>query len=117
MPAVTMAGPIDRVAELMKHGNTHAIAQFFAASLDVSIMDNANVYSKQQAELVLDKFFKENKPQAVKIVHRVNSNSNYNYAVLTIVTDKGKYRIAFTLKGTGETMEMIELRIETEKPN
>lgn len=115
LPAICNAGPIDKIAELIKQGNIHELSKFFAANVDISILDNTNVYSNTQAEIILQKFFTANKPSSVKILHRVNSNPNYNFAVLILTTDKGKYRVALTLKGTGEAMSIIELRIETEK--
>ena len=115
LPAVCTAGPIDKIAELIKQGNATELAKFFAANVDVSILDNTSVYSKTQTGVILDKFFKENKPQSVKILHRVNSNTNYNFAVLILTTDKGKFRISFTLKEVSGAMAMIELRVETEK--
>ncbi|RFZ90519.1 DUF4783 domain-containing protein [Mucilaginibacter conchicola] len=115
LPVVVNAGPIEKIAELFKKGNTHEIAAYFSANLDITLMDEANTYSKAQAEMLLDKFFKEHKPHAVKILHRISSNVNYNYAVISLVTDKGKFRITYTLKEVGKTMEIIEMRIESEK--
>lgn len=115
LPRALQAGPIERVAELIKQGNAAELAKFFASTIDVTMMETSNVYSKTQAELVLDKFFKENKPHTVKVLHKVNSNATYNYAVLILTTDKGKFRIAYTLKELDKQMVLIELRIESEK--
>lgn len=113
-PAI-QAGPIDKIAELIKQGNVHELAKFLADNVDMAVLDNTDVYSKTQAEIILEKFFKENKPLSVKIFHRVSSNSNYNFAVLILNTDKGKYRVSFTLKEVEKEMVIIDLRIETEK--
>lgn len=114
-PAVWQAGPIDKIGELIKQGNVHELAKIFADNVDMAVLDNTNVYSRTQAELILEKFFKENKPLSIKILHRINSNSNYNFAVLILNTDKGQYRVSFTLKEVAKEMVIIELRIETEK--
>ncbi|TSD67535.1 DUF4783 domain-containing protein [Inquilinus sp. KBS0705] len=115
VPCVGLAGPIEKIAELIKQGNSHELAKYFANSIDVSILDNSNSYSKTQAEIILEKFFKENKPNAVKLLHRINSSTTYNFGVLILTTDKGKYRISYTLKEVDKTMQLIELRIESEK--
>jgi hypothetical protein len=115
LPAICQAGPIDKIAELIKQGNVHELAKFFADNVDMAVLDNTNIYSKTQAEIILEKFFKENKPLSVKILHRVSSNSNYNFAVLILNTDKGQYRVSFTLKEAAKEMVIIDLRIETEK--
>ena len=116
VPNVSLAGPIDKIAELIKQGNSHELAKFFAASVDVTVLDNDNVYSKTQAELILEKFFKDNRPISVTVLHRINSNANYNFGVLLLHTDKGKFRVAYTMKEIEKVMVIIELRIEIEKP-
>jgi hypothetical protein len=115
LPVVCLGGTIEKIAGLIKQGNVHELANFFAANVDISIIDESDVYSKTQAEIILKKFFTTNKPSSVKILHRVNSNPNYNFAVLIVTTDKGVYRVALTMKGAGEALSIIEFRIEAEK--
>ncbi|AMR33874.1 hypothetical protein A0256_21735 [Mucilaginibacter sp. PAMC 26640] len=115
VPNVCKADPIDKIAALIGQGNAHEIARFFAPSVDIAVLENANVYSKTQAEVILEKFFKDNKPQSVAILHRVNSNANYNFGVVLLHTDKGKFRVAYTMKEVEKEMVIIEMRIEIEK--
>ncbi len=114
VPAI-IADPIDKVAELIKQGNTRELSKIFAPSVEITIQDEENVYSKVQAGLILDKFFSQNKPSAFKMLHKVNSNPNYLFGVLILTTDKGPFRVAYTLKETNGVQTLIELRIETEK--
>jgi len=79
------------------------------------MQDDENLYSKTQAGLILDRFFSQNKPTSVKVLHKVNSSQNYVFGVIILNTQKGPYRIAVTLKQTGNTSELIEMRVETEK--
>ena len=113
--SVLFAEPADRIADLIRQGNIHELSKLFAPNIEISIPGNENMYSKVQAELILDKFFNQNKPKSVKILHKINSNPNYRFVVLIINTDKGLYRISCTLKEIDGTFMMIEMRIETEK--
>jgi len=115
VPVVSFADPIDKVAELIRQGNIHELAKYFAPSVEVTILDKENVYSQVQAEMVLDKFFSENKPHSVKLLHKVNSNSTYRLGVIIINTDKEVFRVSFTLKQTDGNLLLIDMRIETEK--
>ena len=107
--------PIDKVAELIGKGNIHEIAKIFAPDLELTLMDDVNTYSKAQAELILEKFFAQNKPNSCKMLHKVNSSTTFRFGVVIINTDKGPYRAAFTLKEVDGNMQLIELRIESEK--
>lgn len=115
IPSVCLAGPIDKIAELLKQGNARELAKYFAATVDITILENTNVYSRAQAEVILDKFFKENKPHNIAVLHRVNSSATFVYSVLLLTTDKGKFRVSYTMKEVEKEMVVIELRIESEK--
>ncbi|MGZ3833486.1 MAG: DUF4783 domain-containing protein, partial [Mucilaginibacter sp.] len=58
---------------------------------------------------------KNNQPKSVKILHRIDSNPNYRFAVLILTTENGIYRTSFSLKNIKGRFEMNELRIEAEK--
>jgi hypothetical protein len=115
VPTAPPADPIDNIANLIRLGNAHKLSKFFAPSVEITIMDQEDVYSKVQAELILDKFFSQNKPGSVKMLHKVNSNPNYRFGVLILTSDKGTYRIAYTLKEADKNLMLIELRIEKGK--
>lgn len=115
VPTAPPADPIDNIANLIRLGNAHELSKFFAPNVEITIMDQEDVYSKVQAELILDKFFSQNKPRSVKMLHKVNSNPNYRFGVLILISDKGTYRIAYTLKEADKNLMLIELRIEKGK--
>ncbi|SHM46496.1 DUF4783 domain-containing protein [Mucilaginibacter sp. OK098] len=113
--AATVTDPIDKVAGLIRQGNVRELSKIFATNIEITIQGEENVYSKVQAGLILDKFFSQNKPVSVKMLHKVNSNPNYLFGVLILNTQKEPFRIAYTLKETEGSLMLIELRIETEK--
>jgi hypothetical protein len=115
LPAVAVADPIDNIADLIRQGNIHELANLFAPSVNVTILDDENIYTKLQAEGVLEKFFSLNKPRTVKILHKITSNPSYKFGVVIVTTEKGTFRIAYTLKETNGSFLLIEMRIEMEK--
>jgi len=115
LPAAAIADPIDNIADLIRQGNIHELANLFAPSVSVTILDDENTYTKPQAEAVLDKFFGQNKPKSVKILHKITSNPSFKFGVVIVTTERGTYRIAYTLKETNGSFLLIEMRIETEK--
>ncbi|MDB5007252.1 MAG: hypothetical protein JWP45_1645 [Mucilaginibacter sp.] len=110
----SLTDPIDNIAGFIRQGNIHELSALFAPNVEIALLGEENVYSKVQAELILDKFFTQNKPKSVKMLHRINSNPNYLFGVLIVDTDKGMFRIACTLKQVDGSSKLIEMRIETE---
>jgi hypothetical protein len=115
VPALSTGDPIDKVASLIRQGNVHGLSAMFAENVEVSIIGDQNVYSKVQARLILDNFFSQNKPKSVKMLHKVNSNPNYQFGALMLDTDKGAYRVTFTLMENNGDMRLIEFGIEADK--
>lgn len=107
--------PIGKTAALIGHGNVHEIAKLFAPTVELTIGENVNTYSSEQAATILTKFFTQNKPTGAHMLHKINSGTNFLFGVVIISTNNGNYRIAFTLKNATSGNQLIELRIENEK--
>ncbi|TDQ06869.1 uncharacterized protein DUF4783 [Pedobacter metabolipauper] len=106
---------IDDLSGYFKSGNSKDIASNFSASVDLIIIDEEDVYSKAQAEQILRSFFIKYPPVKSSVIHRLNTNPNYRYGALSLVTKNGTFRVSITLKKTGSTFFITELRIEAEK--
>ncbi|MBE9584412.1 DUF4783 domain-containing protein [Mucilaginibacter sp. JRF] len=115
LPTAALADQIDTIAELFKQGNATDLTKQLAPTLDVSLLKKEDTYSNTQAGALLSKFFTQNKPKSVKVLHRVNTSNTYRLGVLLLDTDKGAFRISFTLNSVKGTLQIIDLRIEAEK--
>jgi hypothetical protein len=115
VPALSTGDPIDKVAGLIRGGNISELSKLFASNIEITILDEGNMYSKEQAGFILEKFFSQNKPRTVQMLHKINSNPSYRFGVLIVNTNKGPYRIDYTVKGTDTNFMIIEFRIEREK--
>jgi hypothetical protein len=113
--ALAADDPISKLATIIRQGNMHELSALMAGNVEISLPGDDNSYSKQQAEAVLSNFFSHNKPLSVKVFHEINSNPHYRFGVLLMNTGRGIYRIAITLKQVNGALQLIELRIETEK--
>lgn len=109
------ADPIDHVAELMSKGNITEIAKLCDTNVELGLLKELDTYPKAKAVQMLQAFFAQNKPISSKTLHKVTSNAAFNYGVIALTTDKGVYRVAYTLKNVGGNMMLVEVRVEEEK--
>jgi hypothetical protein len=115
------ASQADIVDELLIHfkaGNSKEIARNFAASVELIVIDQEDVYSKAQSEQILRDFFLKNPPAKIALIHRLgNNNPNYKLGIFSLSTKNGKFRITITLnlKKLTNTFQITELRIEPDK--
>lgn len=114
-PSLFQGDIVDNIAQLFKSANTKEISRNFAPAVELSVNDNEDSYSKAQAEQILRDFFIKSPPVNSTVVHLINTNPNYRFGVLSLITKSGKFRVAVTLKKTGNTFFITELRIEPDK--
>ncbi|HEY6161402.1 MAG TPA: DUF4783 domain-containing protein [Bacteroidia bacterium] len=103
------------IAALFRTGNYKEIAKYFEANVDMKIIDQEDVYSKAQAELILKDFFAKHTPKSFSLVHNGLSKNGAKFAIGSLVTSAGTFKTYYLLKKTGELYTIQQLRIETEE--
>jgi len=103
---------IGEIAGQFRQGNAKGISRYFSPTVNLSILDDNNVYSKVQAEIILESFFKLNSPIGSKIIHRLDSNPNYQHAVIELNTLKRYFRISYSIRINDSQAQIVEIRIE-----
>lgn len=109
------ADQIDSIAWLIKEGNTERLTQLLSPTVEITMNDQENTYSKRQAIEVITKFFNEHKPVTSKLLHKVNSGSKFLFGVVIYTSTNGTYRIGYTIDITEKSTRIIELRIDAQK--
>ena len=112
------ASQTDIVNELtanLKAANTREISKHFASTVELILLNEEDVYSKAQAEIILKDFLYKHKPTSASVVHRLDSNPNYRFAVIDLETENGSFRTSISLKDTGGRFLITEMRIEFDK--
>jgi hypothetical protein len=105
----------EEVANSIRSGDARQLSSYFSNSIDLTIVDNENVYSKAQAEFILKDFFSKNPPKAFNILHKGSSPEGTQYLIGNLVTSNGKtFRTSFYIKTVKGKSYLQELRIEVE---
>jgi cytochrome c len=102
---------IEEVIVAMKSGNASAVAKYFDHSVEISMPDKSNSYSKSQAELVLKDFFASNQVKNFEVIHK-GENAGSQYCIGTLQTKNGAYRTTIFMKQKGDSQVLQELRFE-----
>jgi hypothetical protein len=104
----------DDIAAAIRSGNAAAISKYFATSVDLKVLDQENIYSKAQAELILKDFFSKHTLKNFNIAHKSALKNDSQFAIGTLETTSGKFRINFVMKTAGATSTITQFRIERE---
>lgn len=104
--------PDDLILSL-KSGNDKVLSDYFNQNIELVVPGHDDVFSKSQAQQLVAKFFKESSPESFSIIHQGTSgNEGARYAIGTLVTAKGNFRVYFLLKTSNNKAIIHQLRIE-----
>ena len=101
----------DAIVLAFKTGNSKELGKYLNSNVELAILENEDVYSKTQAELLLKDFFLKHTPSNFVIIHEGGKEGS-RYAIGTLSTNKGDFRIYFLLKKQDGASVIHQLRIE-----
>ncbi len=105
------ASPIDEVIAAIKSGNVVHVASFFDNTVEITMPDKSNSYSRSQAELVLKDFFNTYAAKGFDVIHK-GISSGSQYCIGTLRSKNGGYRTTIFMKQKGDALVIQELRFE-----
>ena len=105
---------IDDIAGAIRTGNPKSISSYFIENIDLKVIDQEDVYSKQQAEAILKNFFTKHPVKTFSIAHKSVEKNGSQYIIGTLETTNGKFRTYFLVKTTGGKTLIQQFKIENE---
>lgn len=105
---------IEDIASAIRSGNPKNISSYFIEQIDLKVIDQEDVYSKQQAEMILKDFFAKHPVKAFSIAHKSVEKSGSQYIIGTLETINGKFRTYFLVKTVGAKTLIHQFKIENE---
>jgi hypothetical protein len=102
------------ITDALKAGNSNVLSQFFNTNLELSLPSvKDDIYSKQQAELIIREFFTKHVPTAFAVLHQ-GGPAESQYAIGTLSTGSGSFRVTLLIKQTNGKQFIHQIRFEEE---
>jgi len=111
LSSFTLFISIDEVVNGLKNGDSGQIARYFDNTVEITMPDKSNSYSKNQAEIILRDFFSNNGVKDFTIIHK-GENAGSQYCIGTLVTKNGSYRTTVFMKQKNDKQLLQEIRFE-----
>lgn len=105
------AQSLDGVVTGIKNGNATQVTDNAGESFSLTIRDKSSNYAKADALKAIKDFFTNNTVKAFDIKHKGNS-PNGQYAIGTLSSSTGNYRVNIFMKKEGGKEVIKELRIQ-----
>jgi hypothetical protein len=104
---------IDDVIASLKSGNAAQISKYFDKTVDITLPNKSNTYSKSQGEVILRDFFTNNEVKNFQILHKGN-NGGSEYCIGKLTTANNSYRTTIFMKQKGDKQFLQEIRFENQ---
>jgi Domain of unknown function (DUF4783) len=111
LSSFTLFLSIDEVVNGLKNGDAVQIARYFDNTVEITMPDKSNNYSKNQAEIVLKDFFTTNGVKTFEVIHK-GENAGSQYCIGTLVTKNGSFRTTVFMKQKSDKQLLQEIRFE-----
>ncbi len=103
----------EEIITSIRSGNAAKLSKYFNQNVDLLVLDFECSCSKSQTQQVINDFFQKYAPSKFSIIHQGNKGDS-DYAIGTLETDKGKYRIYFLIKTINKVAFIHQFRIEAQ---
>ncbi len=101
------------IAIAFRVGSAEELARYFNSTIEMVILDKEDVYSKVQAQQIIDNFFIEYFPKNFEFIHQGGKGES-KFAIGKLETFNGTFRVTLLIKQSGDKSLIHQLRIETE---
>ena len=105
-----LAQPNAKIENAFAAGDAAELALLFNSTVEIRILDEENVYAKQQAAVVLDTFFRKYPPSSFSVQHR-NNRDNNSFIIGTLQCQSDTFRISIFLKDSNATQKITQISI------
>lgn len=105
---------INSIAQSIQTGNTKELSKYFNKRLDVTINQNGNNYSNDQAELIIKDFLNSVPNREFTVMQKGNTEYNTEYIIGVLKSKNAKYKTYILLKPYQKSLYIHDIRFEKE---
>ena len=102
---------IDEVVTALKAGNSTELSKYFDDSIELTLPDKSDTYSKAQAQLIVKDFFANNGVKGFELKHKGDSPGGH-FCIGTLQTNSGNFRTNVFLKTKNDKEVVREIRFQ-----
>lgn len=103
------ADVIAQVKETIKAGSAKELSKYLNQTVDVTIGDKVESYSKAQAEFIFRDFFKQHPANEFNIIHQGSSRGGQPFAIGQYKSGAETYRVFMKIKPLGNQQLVHEI--------
>jgi len=106
---------LEDISRALRNGDAESLAEYFDTQVELAIMNEEDIYSKEVARQKVKAFFANNKPSSFSQIHKGQSKGNAShYCIGNLKTSSNTFRVYIYMKKDGDRFWIKELRFDKE---
>ncbi|MEO7984350.1 MAG: DUF4783 domain-containing protein [Bacteroidota bacterium] len=112
LSSFTAQNGIDEVIGALRAGNSAQLSGYFDESVELTLPDKSDSYSKAQAQLIVKDFFSNNGVKGFELKHKGDAPSGH-FCIGTLQTSAGNFRTNVFMKIKNGREVVKEIRFQS----
>ncbi|HWR33868.1 MAG TPA: DUF4783 domain-containing protein [Chitinophagaceae bacterium] len=102
---------IEEVISALRTGNSSELSKYFDDTIELTLPDKSDSYSKAQAQLIVKDFFKNNGVKGFELKHKGNAPDGH-FCIGTLQANSGNFRTNVFMKIRNGKEVVKEIRFQ-----
>ena len=102
---------MENILNAIKQSDAPSLSRYFDNSVDITLFNKSNNYSRSQAQMVLRDFFAANPVRGFEVL-QTGENAGNHYCIGNLITKRATYYTTIFVKVHGNNSILQEIRIE-----
>ena len=98
-----------KINNAIKNADAAMLSNHMANTIELSLPGNEGNFSKKQATILLQSFFKDNPPKSFKVKHKGTSNDDSVYCICEYETSVGIFRTYYLCSAQNGALKLFQL--------
>jgi hypothetical protein len=104
---------VEEISSFVREAKVKELSSYFDVTVELTIEERENTYSKAQAEIIIKNFFSKNPPKSFRLMHRGASEKGGRYLIGLLTNEQGtQFRTSIVLIEKNDTFVIQQLRFE-----
>jgi Domain of unknown function (DUF4783) len=112
--AQSTAMPIEDMTNALRNGSVADIGRYIDGVLPITINNRQNLYSRNQASVVLTDFFEKNNPRELDVKENGNATAGTKFLIGDLSTTAGKYSVYVLFRQKDNKYVLQEIKLNKE---
>jgi hypothetical protein len=112
LTAFKPASGLDDVISALRSGNATELSKYVDNSIEISLPDKTDTYSRAQALMILQDFFTGNGVKGFEVKHKGENGEN-QFVIGTLQTRSGNFRTTVFMKTKAGKQVVKEIRFQS----